>query len=513
MNKIDEFANHFHNLNLKYAENIRGFDPNGIFVEHMLTVGFSSSFIHTVLGEEEDNNLGNPTHTTGDLEMVLSTNELYKQRGKGPSEKSAQSPTVTPKTSTPRSSAPVAHPSKKVINSSSGGGGDKNPPPGKIESSHKLPLRKKRKNIVQEEEEHRVESDINSFSLEDMELEADIEKMFPNIDQPGGAAHQNQSLEIVENEIFDEEESFVFQSVVFDNESKKLIIEKSDAKNKKGKYRSEVNLKNMRPSQVSRIHRATGDALDDSIGSLEAENTKLKERIKELEETLMPLPFLSIPLEIVGPAMPTAKIKGSSSLLTSARSYVENNIKKRMALITESWEISKSIVSFGSRAHAFLEYLQADLKNEEGFYLDVMVPFGIKVTNMSELKRREEDLPSPSRIKQLNACWKEKIKNLNNIVQACNQAITRREELFKRLMEVDLAGSTNEVQDPKLILNSLFLTKQQFDEQVEIFKGLSIEKFYGIIVYDENAIDNWLVDYSVKNQDIEEVLHGISIDL
>jgi hypothetical protein len=45
-------------------------------------------------------------------------------------------------------------------------------------------------------------------------------------------------LEIVENEIFEEEESFVFQSVVFDNESKKLIINKSDAKNKKGKCRS-----------------------------------------------------------------------------------------------------------------------------------------------------------------------------------------------------------------------------------------------------------------------------------
>jgi hypothetical protein len=64
---------------------------------------------------------------------------------------------------------------------------------------------------------------------------------------------------------------------------------------------------------------------------------------------------------------------------------------------------------------------------------------------------------------------------------------------------VELAGSTNEVQDPKLILNSLFPTKQQFDEKVQIFKGLSIEKFYGIIEYDENDIDNWLVDYSVKN--------------
>jgi hypothetical protein len=102
---------------------------------------------------------------------------------------------------------------------------------------------------------------------------------------------------------------------------------------------------------------------------------------------------------------------------------------------------------------------------------------------------------------------------LNNIVQACIQSIKRREDLFKRLTKVDLAESTNEVQDPKLILNSLSLSKQQFEEQVEIFKGLSIEKFYGIIEYDENIIDNWLVDYSVKNQDIEEVVHGISIDL
>jgi hypothetical protein len=37
---------------------------------------------------------------------------------------------------------------------------------------------------VQEEEDNLIENDINSFSLEDMELEADIEKMFPTIDQP-----------------------------------------------------------------------------------------------------------------------------------------------------------------------------------------------------------------------------------------------------------------------------------------------------------------------------------------
>jgi hypothetical protein len=102
---------------------------------------------------------------------------------------------------------------------------------------------------------------------------------------------------------------------------------------------------------------------------------------------------------------------------------------------------------------------------------------------------------------------------LNIIVQACSHAITRREELFKRLTEIDLAGSTNEVQESKLILNSLFLTKQAFDEKVEIFKGLSFEKFYGILEYSEYDMENWLVDYSMKNQDIEEALQNISIDL
>jgi hypothetical protein len=109
----------------------------------------------------------------------------------------------------------------------------------------------------------------------------------------------------------------------------------------------------------------------------------------------------------------------------------------------------------------------------------------------------------------LNACWKEKMKNLNNIVQECSESIVKREELFKRLMEIDLARGNDEVQDPKLILNSMFMTKKQFDEQVEILNGLLDEKFYGISEYNKEEIDNWLVDFSVKKKYIEEI-HGIS---
>jgi len=132
MSKIDELVGHFHNLNLKYVEKVKGFDPSGIFVEHLLAVGFNNSFINTILNEDRDNASGTPTRDTGELEIILNTNDSYKQRGKGPSEKSVQSLTITPKSTTSRSSALMAYPSKKVTHSSSGGGGDKNPPSRKI---------------------------------------------------------------------------------------------------------------------------------------------------------------------------------------------------------------------------------------------------------------------------------------------------------------------------------------------------------------------------------------------
>jgi hypothetical protein len=134
-------------VSLKYVENIKGFDLNKIFVGHMLYVGFNSSFIQTILNEEEEegNNQITLVHDVGDLETLLTNNDFYKQKGKGPSEKSVQYPVVTPKNTTSRRNAPTTHPVRNIVNSSSSGGGEKNPPHGKIEDSHKLLVRKKRK--------------------------------------------------------------------------------------------------------------------------------------------------------------------------------------------------------------------------------------------------------------------------------------------------------------------------------------------------------------------------------
>jgi hypothetical protein len=128
------------------------------------------------------------------------------------------------KNTTSRSNAPATNPVKKSINNSSSGGGYKNPPSGKIESYHKLPVRKKRKTSLQLEENNLLENDIQNLSLEDMELEADIKKIFPRIEQHEHVFQQNTASEVRRNESFIEEESFTIQSVVYDKDSKKVII-------------------------------------------------------------------------------------------------------------------------------------------------------------------------------------------------------------------------------------------------------------------------------------------------
>jgi hypothetical protein len=281
-------------------------------------------------------------------------------------------------------------------------------------------------------------------------------------------------MDISITEKFDEDESFVFQSVVFYTRNKKFIIQKKNVKNNKGKSRSEVDVANMRPSQIFQLHIATEEALHDSIGGIETENARLKDRIKELEDAFIPMPLLVDPLAIAMPSTPGPNVKSSSTLLVSCRGYVENNIKKRVELVTKAWKISQTITSLGTKSHILLELLQAKLKDEENFFLKTVIPFGKIVNNMTETKRREEDLPSKNRIGQLNACWKEKVKNLHLIVQSCEQAILKKDILFTKLSNVDLAGKTYGFQEPHLITNSLPLTRQEFNKQVLMFKTFSL---------------------------------------
>jgi hypothetical protein len=204
----------------------------------------------------------------------------------------------------------------------------------------------------------------------------------------------------------------------------------------------------------------------------------------------MPPPILASPLAIAKPGTPDLKLKGSSSLLISVRKFIEETIKRRMLLIMEAWYVSYNIVSFRYRLNAYNEFLQEYYKNEEGFYKHVVVKFAIKVSNMTELKIREDDFPSLTKMKRLKACWIKKISKLEDIIDYCKKIVNKKEMLFTKLTEIDLAGTTRELKYSRLIINYIFMMKQQFEEHMDILKINSAEKFNSIIEYDESEIEN-----------------------
>jgi hypothetical protein len=113
VNKIDEFATHFNNLNLIYDETLRGFDPNNFFLQHLQTLGFENSSFKKHMTKKLDT--GNNAHASdvSDLDTLQSTTELYKKQGKLPGEKSVQLTNNTPKSETSQSITPMAHHNNK----------------------------------------------------------------------------------------------------------------------------------------------------------------------------------------------------------------------------------------------------------------------------------------------------------------------------------------------------------------------------------------------------------------
>jgi hypothetical protein len=132
-------------------------------------------------------------------------------------------------------------------------------------------------------------------------------------------------------------------------------------------------------------------------------------------------------------------LKGTSSLLAAIRRYIGENIKKRMSLILETWDLASSFVSLGSKIQNFREYLQADLRNDKGFYKDAFITFSLKVSGMTKLKRKEEDFPSPTRMKQLKACWMKIINTLKELLDDLDVLSVKKSEAYSKIMGLDLA--------------------------------------------------------------------------
>jgi len=71
---------------------------------------------------------------------------------------------------------------------------------------------------------------------------------------------------------------------------------------------------------------------------------------------------------------------------------------------------------------------------------------------------------------------------------------------------LDIVRTIIEVSNPKLISNSMLINRDQFEEQVENLKKISAENFDSMVEFTYDDIDNWIVEYTNKNEDNENTL-------
>jgi hypothetical protein len=87
---------------------------------------------------------------------------------------------------------------------------------------------------------------------------------------------------ITQNPKIFEEESGTLNHATYNRETKKLIIEKVNTKNKKSseRWKSSIDYDGVAPQKILDFHGTTVDALKKSIDNMEERNSKLKRRIK-----------------------------------------------------------------------------------------------------------------------------------------------------------------------------------------------------------------------------------------
>jgi hypothetical protein len=90
-----------------------------------------------------------------------------------------------------------------------------------------------------------------------MDLDVDIKNIwFPDEEE---RVQENTQFVVelaIQNEVFSDEETFSVHNALFDKSSKKLIFERN-SKSKRGKYHSTIDLRDIRPSKLSSIHKVT----------------------------------------------------------------------------------------------------------------------------------------------------------------------------------------------------------------------------------------------------------------
>jgi hypothetical protein len=86
---------------------------------------------------------------------------------------------------------------------------------------------------------------------------------------------------------------------------------------------------------------------------------------------------------------------------------------------------------------------------------------------MTEQLRKKENIPSLSCIKQLKACWIERINILKGLSTQLSDLSRRKIEAYTKILDLDIVGTTIEVPDPKYLSDSMLMTRQHFEGKLK----------------------------------------------
>jgi hypothetical protein len=94
------------------------------------------------------------------------------------------------------------------------------------------------------------------------------------------------------------------------------------------------------------------------------------------------------------------------------------------------------------------------------------------------------------------------------MIVECDVINSKRSDLFFKLVDV-----TKELEGPHLIMDSIFLTKDQLQEQLEALKISWANEFNNLTEFSQEEVEKWLVHYVNKNEDQEDIIHQLGFEL
>jgi hypothetical protein len=80
--------------------------------------------------------------------------------------------------------------------------------------------------------------------------------------------------------------------------------------------------------------------------------------------------------------------------------------------------------------------------------------FATKVSSLSDTHRREQNLPSSTRMKQINSCWLKIIKSLREMLNELDAMKSKRGDLFLKLFDLK-----KELDNPNLLMDAIIIYK------------------------------------------------------